>query len=125
MTLIACTQCGSPLQRTLTHCPHCGHRRWHNLNRRQRGYTHTHDKLRAHYQALLRRGDQINCARCGQPVKSDDRWHLDHTTDRHSYLGPSHAVCNEGKLPLAPGAGGDANTTDATRHPAIVLGENP
>ena len=34
------------------------------------------------------------CSRCGLPIAAGEEWHLDHSDDRRSYLGPSHAACN-------------------------------
>jgi hypothetical protein len=61
----------------------------------QRGYGTDHTRLRKQTQILINKGG-INCARCGQPIKNNEPWHLDHTDDRTGYLGASHTVCNCG-----------------------------
>ena len=61
---------------------------------RAQGYGWPHQQERARWQALLDRGEPIDCARCGRPIGPGQGWALDHTDDRAGYLGPSHTRCN-------------------------------
>jgi hypothetical protein len=58
-----------------------------------RGYGSRHQRLRAYWHPLVQAG-QVSCARCGNPIKPGEPWHLDHDDDRRRYLGPSHSACN-------------------------------
>ena len=62
-------------------------------NSNARGYGSAHRRVRASLADVVARGD-VPCARCGQPIRPNDAWHLDHNDDRSSYLGPSHDTCN-------------------------------
>ncbi len=57
-----------------------------------RGYDADHKKRRAAALAAMPEG--APCARCGRPMYSWMRLHLDHADDRSSYLGLSHSSCN-------------------------------
>ena len=61
----------------------------------QRGYGSRHQQLRRQLSALVAPGD-FPCARCGEPILKGQAWDLDHSDDRGTYLGPSHAACNRG-----------------------------
>lgn len=61
----------------------------------ERGYGNEHQKLRRTWTELITSGNSA-CSRCHQPIMPTDSWDLDHTPDRTSYLGPSHAACNRG-----------------------------
>jgi len=61
----------------------------------ERGYGAAHQKLRAEQAKLLAHQGWLPCARCPRPILPGQQWHLDHTDDRTSYLGPSHRRCNE------------------------------
>lgn len=65
----------------------------HGASRQERGYDARHDRIRASYQRRMDRGRTYHCPRCGGAVDPTD-WHLDHTDDRKSWLGPSHPKCN-------------------------------
>jgi len=61
---------------------------------RQRGYDANHDAERRRWARIIRRRP-VPCARhCGRLIHHGDTWHLDHTDDRTSYLGPSCVPCN-------------------------------
>lgn len=62
-------------------------------NSTQRGYGSAHRTARTRWAARVARGI-VNCARCQQLILPDQPWALDHSDDRLSYLGPSHATCN-------------------------------
>jgi hypothetical protein len=64
----------------------------------QRGYGRAHKQSRRKWSQLVEVGLAI-CVRCGRPVKSGQKWHLDHADHplAHQlglYLGVSHAWCN-------------------------------
>lgn len=61
--------------------------------RQARGYDATHDRLRAQWEPKVATGT-VKCARCHKPILPGRAWHLDHTDDRTTYLGPSHQHCN-------------------------------
>lgn len=56
-------------------------------------YGRAHRQTRAGYVPVVHLGI-VDCARCGKPIEPTDRWHLDHTDDGTTYLGPSHVACN-------------------------------
>lgn len=56
-----------------------------------RGYDSEHQKLRA---ALLPSAYETPCPLCGEVMEEGQRLHLDHTEDRASYRGITHARCN-------------------------------
>lgn len=58
-----------------------------------RGYGITHTKERLRWKAIVEQG-WARCTRCGQRIHPDARWDLDHSEDRHSYLGAAHTTCN-------------------------------
>jgi hypothetical protein len=61
--------------------------------RQQRGYTATHDQLRAHLVADL--DPWAPCPRCGHPVGPDAAiLDLMHNDDRTAWLGLGHRRCN-------------------------------
>jgi hypothetical protein len=60
----------------------------------QRGYGRQHRELRERWQRRIDRGQAIACVRCGLVIKPDTAWDLDHSDDRRSHRGPSHARCN-------------------------------
>lgn len=57
-------------------------------------YPWAHRKLRALITDQMRQGIAHRCARCHKPIETGQAWHLDHSPDRTTYLGPSHAHCN-------------------------------
>lgn len=61
----------------------------------QRGYGQAHRITRAALTPIVATGN-VKCARCRQPIRPGQAWDLDHTADRSSYLGASHARCNRG-----------------------------
>lgn len=77
-------------------------------NSARRGYGSEHQRRRREFLAAFSDGDP--CARCGRPMRTGDPLDLDHTDDRTSYLGLSHAWCNRAKR---------ATTPRAARHCAI------
>lgn len=60
----------------------------------ERGYNGQHKQERAKWVAKLEAGAEVACARCGEQIKADQAFDLDHTDDRTGYLGPSHTHCN-------------------------------
>ena len=62
-------------------------------SRQHRGYDAGHDRLRKAWIPKVATGT-VNCARCHKRILPDQAWHLDHTDDRTTYLGPSHQRCN-------------------------------
>jgi hypothetical protein len=79
----------------------------------QRGYGAAHQAVRKRWQDRLNYGEAIQCActgQCGKHRSRDGRrarcpkiitdtsvWHLMHTPDRTSYLGPGCVPCNLGE----------------------------
>ena len=72
------------------------------LTKTQR-YSTTHRADRRRWEPIVA-GGRVMCARCGEPIRYGESWHLDHLDDRTSR--PSHASCNtragnrSGALPL-------------------------
>lgn len=58
-----------------------------------RGYDEGHRRMRRALEPLVRSGGAV-CAKCGQPIHPDARWHLGHTDDRRTWTGPEHPLCN-------------------------------
>lgn len=58
-----------------------------------RGYGTAHQRLRGQWSLLVAAGS-VACARCSELIRPGQPWHLDHSDDRRSYLGPSHEACN-------------------------------
>lgn len=56
-----------------------------------RGYDYQHEKIRA---ALLPYAYGKDCHLCSKPMLPGQTLHLDHTEDRTSYRGMTHADCN-------------------------------
>lgn len=81
--------------------------------KQQRGYTAQHDKARSAWVSLVEAGIVV-CARCETRISAGDAWHLDHTSDRLGYLGPSHAACNVRAAQSPPRA------RPAETHPGIA-----
>jgi hypothetical protein len=57
------------------------------------GWGHLHQQRRRQLEPLVRTGE-VNCAPCGRRIERHEQWALDHTDDRHGYLGASHASCS-------------------------------
>jgi len=64
-----------------------------NKKTKARGYGGKHQQLRKRWARQVAAGG-VACARCGLPILDGEAWDLDHSPDRRSYLGPSHASCN-------------------------------
>lgn len=63
----------------------------------QRGYGADHDRLRARWAPIVKRGG-VNCWRCKQPIAPNDPWDLGHNDDdRTKYEGPECIPCNRGE----------------------------
>jgi len=58
-----------------------------------RGYGVVHQARRKALAPLVAAGEML-CARCGLVIEPGEPWDLDHSDDRLTYLGPSHARCN-------------------------------
>jgi hypothetical protein len=67
-----------------------------------RGYGAAHQALRRTLAPYVAAG-LCSCSRCGQLIRPDEQWDLDHTQDRRGYLGASHASCNRGGTRVRPG----------------------
>lgn len=90
----ACSQPGCPTLTTTRHCPdHTRSAEQARGSRQARGYDAAHLQERARWKRPVELGE-VDCARCGRRILLGQAWHLDHTDDRHGYLGPSHAACN-------------------------------
>ena len=64
--------------------------------RQARGYDAHHDRLRAHYQGRMDRGEMFVCWRpeCGRPI-DPNLWHLGHDDhDRSTIRGVECITCN-------------------------------
>lgn len=61
--------------------------------RDDRGYDAYHRALREQLRPDVEAG-RHTCARCHRPIHPGEPWDLDHTDDRHGYIGPSHQSCN-------------------------------
>jgi len=60
----------------------------------QRGYGTTHRTTRTQWQARIDAGEPIYCADgCGARIIGT-AWHLGHSADRSSYIGPQTIACN-------------------------------
>ena len=64
----------------------------------QRGYGAAHQRKRLQVKQLVDRG-AMRCCRCGQPIRPNQPWHLDHSDapgshQRGEYAGVSHSWCN-------------------------------
>ena len=70
-----------------------GKQHYYRPSTSQRGYGAYHQRLRRELKELVEAG-ALPCARCGEPILPGEAWDLDHSDDRGSYLGPSHAKCN-------------------------------
>lgn len=60
----------------------------------EKGYGAPHQRLRRAVAADVKAG-RATCSRCGRAIVPGTRWHLDHSDDRATYLGPAHKRCNE------------------------------
>ena len=56
-------------------------------------YGVVHKTMRKRLAPVVARGT-IECARCGELIGPDSKWHLDHRDDGRGWLGPSHESCN-------------------------------
>ena len=65
----------------------------HTPTTSQRGYGSRHQQERAKWQRIISKTGWP-CSRCDERIQPLDEWHLDHSDDRDTYLGPSHAHCN-------------------------------
>jgi hypothetical protein len=83
-----CAEPGCPTLGTTTRCPA------HTKTTTERGYGSQHQIERAKWQRIVDRTGWP-CARCETRIQPGDDWHLDHSDDRTTYLGPSHARCND------------------------------
>jgi hypothetical protein len=62
-------------------------------SRHVRGYGSVHDARRRQVTPLVNAGKAV-CSRCGGPISPGERWHLDHSDDRQTYIGVAHEFCN-------------------------------
>ena len=58
-----------------------------------RGYGAAHQARRRALAPSVASGS-MKCARCGEFIRPDEPWDLDHDASRSFYLGPSHSRCN-------------------------------
>ena len=66
-------------------------------NRRHRErYGPTHRRRRRQWQERIRRGEEVLCCRCGQPIGDDQPWDLDHDDANPAVEVPAHRGCNRG-----------------------------
>ena len=92
--LKVCTVPGCPTLTRSSRCPeHAREQDRARGTKAERGYTTEHVRLRAELAPIVAAGRAV-CHRCREPIAPDADWHLDHTDDRTSWLGPSHAFCN-------------------------------
>lgn len=63
-------------------------------SREERGYGAEHQQRRYVLERARRRGLQMVCAKCSEPISEDQPWHLGHTDDRSNWTGPEHVLCN-------------------------------
>lgn len=56
-------------------------------------YGYRHKQERERWKRAIQAGG-VTCARCGQPIRPDMPWDLDHSDDGGGYLGASHRRCN-------------------------------
>lgn len=60
-----------------------------------RGYGAEHKQERAQWKRRIDAGEIVPCSRCGGPISTGMKWHLDHDDhDRSIYRGPAHEYCN-------------------------------
>ena len=94
-------------KRRCRHCPHlvptdayrglcdeCRHT-WDRErgSREDRGYGADHQAERAQYASLIRAGITIRCVTCNTILGPD--FHLGHTDDRTTWVGPQCPLCND------------------------------
>lgn len=66
-------------------------------NRRHRErYGPTHKRRRRQWVERIRRGEEVSCARCGQPIGDDQEFDLDLDDADPSLEWPAHRGCNRG-----------------------------
>jgi hypothetical protein len=68
--------------------------RWAKQSRSRRGYGGAHKAIREQYRKAIDANQVVLCARCRRRILPGQKFHLDHSADRRSYLGVSHARCN-------------------------------
>ena len=85
--MTACGRCGRKL--AIGAACACGSGQTHDER-----YGYDHRRLRRGWQKLVDHGT-VRCARCGELIQPGSEWHLDHADDGVTYLGPSHATCNQ------------------------------
>ena len=59
----------------------------------ERGYGAAHQARRRALAPSVASG-ATKCSRCGEIIRPDEPWDLDHDNSRRFYLGPSHSRCN-------------------------------
>jgi hypothetical protein len=65
-----------------------------------RRYDRRHQKVRKRWAPKVRAG-KVKCARCGELIKPNELWDLDHDDDDRrdiAYIGPSHRRCNRASV---------------------------
>jgi hypothetical protein len=72
--------------------------RWHGKSTTQRGYGSEHQKLHAQWEPLVDAG-MVTCHEtiCLMPsrwIQPGTPWHLGHTPDGTTWIGPVHQRCN-------------------------------
>ncbi len=82
------------------------------LKTTERGYGGSYLRNRRAVDPLVRAGLAV-CAICGEPIPPDADWHLGHSDDRLSLIGPTHGICNtrEAGLKAARLARGERTVT--------------
>ena len=66
---------------------------WAKGSTTRRGYGTQHQRTRKAWARHVATGT-LHCTRCDELITPDQAWHLDHSDDRTTYLGPAHAHCN-------------------------------
>lgn len=58
-----------------------------------RGYGGGHRRTCDYWRPFVRAG-LVTCPVCGELIDKDEPWHLGHSDDRQTYIGPTHVLCN-------------------------------
>lgn len=62
----------------------------------QQGYGAAHQRERKAWADKIRAGQQVTCAKCGQPITQRQAWDLGHVpgSGKRAHRGPEHRACN-------------------------------
>jgi hypothetical protein len=58
-----------------------------------RDYGVRHKRTCEYWRPFVRAG-LVTCPVCGERIDPREPWHLGHSDDRQTYIGPTHKICN-------------------------------